>query len=314
MSNITSDDFACDTVFGEPEGYPYDTRMNLNYTYSLDKLSCVREAYFVHVTFAYLVVFSGIACFVSRLDRRTYQWHAVCGRLYIVCMLWCMATSLLVHNSGLPVAVLICFLFVLVGLTAGWFCIKLHQGWMQGQVVAAVQIKIGTSGTAINLKSEMDNARHTISKNLTWQKRIFSWKAAHGMLMFLSWINVAGRLFGSDQSGDFTCHTYPVYKQLDSRHFYGLGRPLSYVPIMDPEYDRLPWAKSLVAWGVLLSVVPLMGAAVIGLVYSFISVYGWPGWEWRGSDVGQTPAGAVTPSGEFPMPSITRPKRRATDF
>ena len=66
----------------------------------------------MHIIFAYLVVLSGIACFVTRLHPATRPWHALLGRTYIVCMLWCMATSLLIHNSGLPIAVCINFLFV----------------------------------------------------------------------------------------------------------------------------------------------------------------------------------------------------------
>ena len=131
------DDACKATPHGQMSSYPHDSRTNLGYTYSLDKLSCVREFYFIHITFAYLVVLSGIACLLTR--RWAREWHAMFGRAYIVSMLWCMATSLLVHNSGLPVAVLICFLFVLVGMTAGWGCAKLHQHFMHEAVIEATQ-------------------------------------------------------------------------------------------------------------------------------------------------------------------------------
>jgi hypothetical protein len=135
-----------------PSSYPYDSRISLDYTYSMDKLSCVRELYFIHITFAYLVVLSGIACFTARLYPPIRQYHALFGRAYIVCMLWCMASSLLVHNTGLPVGVLISFFIVLFGLTAGWVCAKLHQNSIHASVLETVQkvlleIYIYISGT-----------------------------------------------------------------------------------------------------------------------------------------------------------------------
>jgi hypothetical protein len=55
-----------------------------------------------------------------------------------------------------------------------------------------------------------------IAERSVWQ-RFFSLKALHGILMFTSWINIVGRIFASNQSGDFTCHTYPVYKQVGTK-------------------------------------------------------------------------------------------------
>jgi len=246
--------------------YPKATRISLDYTYSLDKLSCVRQFYFIHLTFAYLVVLSGLACFTARLYPPLRSWHALFGRSYIVCMLWCMATSLLVHNTGLPVAVLVCFLFVLLGLTLGWTCIKLHQQFLERAVVERVQEKVKAG--LDNLASELHNARINILESRTTTERILSYKAAHGALMFTSWLNVAGRLFGSNQSGDFTCHTYPVYKQLDSPKFKGANASLTYVPIEDPAYSQMPWAFSLVGWSLCLGLLPLVVAFGFGWVYA----------------------------------------------
>ena len=247
--------------------YPKATRTSLDYTYSLDKLSCVRQFYFIHLTFAYLVVLSGLACFAARLYPPLHRWHAFFGRSYVLCMLWCMATSLLVHNTGLPVAVLVCFLFVLLGLTLGWTCIKLHQQYVERAVLEAVQKRVD-SVPCVNLANEMRDARINILESRTIAQRILSYKAAHGALMFTSWFNVAGRLFGSNQSGDFTCHTYPVYKQLDSPRFKGANASLTYVPIEDPAYRELPWAFSLVGWSLCLGLLPLVAAFGFGWVYS----------------------------------------------
>lgn len=56
-----------------------------------------------------------------------------------------------------------------------------------------------------------------VAERSTFQ-RFFSLKALHGILMFTSWINIVGRIFASNQSGDFTCHTYPVYKQVRNKN------------------------------------------------------------------------------------------------
>jgi hypothetical protein len=86
--------------------------------------------------------------------------------------------------------------------------------------------------------------------------------------MFTSWFNVAGRLFGSNQSGDFTCHTYPVYKQLDSPRFKGANASLTYVLIEDPAYSQMQWAFSLVGWSLCLGLLPLVVAFGFGWLYA----------------------------------------------
>ena len=86
---------------------------------------------------------------------------------------------------------------------------------------------------------------------------------------FTSFINILGRVFRSDQSGDFSCYTYPVYKPIDTKEFKGANAPLTFVPTHDPKYARLPWAKTgVMGWGIVLSIGPLLGSAVIALVYS----------------------------------------------
>ena len=216
-------------------GYPYDSRNTVDYTYSLDRLSCVRQMYFIHVTFAHLVVYSGLACMMCRIYDSWHPWHSIFGRVYILCMLWCMGTSLLIHNVGLPVGVLISFLFVLVGLTIGWTCIVIFK--LQKHHPA---------------------------------RRVLSFKSAHGIFMFMTWMNIVGRLFASNQSGDFTCHTYPVYKQLDSAKFKGLHANLTFVPTHDPSFNRMPWAASLAGWSVGISLGPLLFGVAFGAAYCWL--------------------------------------------
>jgi hypothetical protein len=45
-------------------------------------------------------------------------------------MFWCMATSLLIHNTGLPMPIIVSFLYMLVSITIGWNAIKLYMSRM----------------------------------------------------------------------------------------------------------------------------------------------------------------------------------------
>jgi hypothetical protein len=279
-------------------GYPDDTMTNTRYTYHLDKVSCVRDVWFAHVTFAYLIVLSAIGCLVTRCLGK-YRWmHVYFGRLYIIFMLWCMGTSLLVHNSGLPIAVLISFIWAIGGLSLGWIIIKLHQLQMEKKVAELMNEKIEqllletkdpwtlkskfkgietkediqteTPGIFETLLSE---SRMEIIQKRSFGERMLSYKAMHGALMFMSFINIFGRIFGSNQSGDFTCHTYPYYKQIDTPKFKGFNQSLTAVQLHDPNYGKLPWAHGLHWWGIELSVGPLLLALAVG---SYVA--------WKGSE------------------------------
>lgn len=229
---------------------------SLDYTYHLDKVSCVREIYFLHVTLAYLVTLCGVMCLVCRAVPPLRPYHAVFGRGYILCMLWCMGTSILIHNTGLPIAVLISFVWVLGGLTAGWILIRIHHMYAEKEVLL-----LASETCRGGLEEALHNARVALaSRSRTLYQAMVSCKAAHGMLMFVSFVNIAGRIFASNQSGDFTCHTYPIYKPAANQS--GL------VPEHDPRYSRLPWAAlGLGGWGALLSLGPLLLAFAVGCAW-----------------------------------------------
>jgi hypothetical protein len=81
-----------------------------------------------------------------------------------------------------------------------------------------------------------------------------------------------GRIFASNQRGDFTCHTYPVYKPINTKHFAGADAPLTLLPTHDANFDRLPWARTgLAGWSVAMLLGPLFGAALVGAVYSAVA-------------------------------------------
>jgi hypothetical protein len=107
------------------------TLVDTEFTWSYSKLSCWKGAYFAHVIFCYFVFLSGIACFVTRCWDRIKWTHLWFGRIYILSMLWATATSILIHNTGLPLAVLWSFLWVMGGMTIGWVVINLYQQHMQ---------------------------------------------------------------------------------------------------------------------------------------------------------------------------------------
>jgi hypothetical protein len=136
----------------------------LDYTFQYSKLSCWKPFYAAHMTFAYFVFFLGIACMATRLWTRFHWYHLWLGRLYIICMLWATATSLLIHNTGLPTGVLWSFCWCLLGLTLGWLAITIHQ---------KVRFK----------KEKLQNP----TKVQEVMSRVMTFKALHGSLMFVSW-------------------------------------------------------------------------------------------------------------------------------
>jgi hypothetical protein len=175
------------------------------------------------------------------------------------------------------------------GLTIGWIIIKFHEARMERLALAAVAQSLAeapagpiTSADAsaskqpLNLAARIGEEKGRIAASKTFAQRFFSIKALHGMIMFTSWINIVGRIFASNQSGDFTCHTYPVYKPLDTPDIPDTASldvsSLTLLPTHNPDHDKLPWAKlGNVGWGAALSLGPMAGAALIGAIVSYFA-------------------------------------------
>ena len=229
----------------------YNTINNFDITFHYSKYSCIREFYFIHVVFCYLVFITGIACFITRLNDKLKPAHEYLGRFYILSMLYATASSLLIHNSGLPEAVLISFVYVIGGLSIAWLLILIH--------------KVLLNNSIKKLKQEGNTRPYeTINKSKNCIKRAFSLKSFHGILMFLSWFNITGRIFASDQSGDFTCYTYPVYKPINKSNI------LVPLPAFDPNYSRLPWANREVFWALITFLGPLGLGLLVSIIWSVI--------------------------------------------
>ena len=64
---------------------------------------------------------------LSRLIPQIKWTHKWWGRAYGMFMLWATGTSMIIHNSGLPLFTLKLFLVLGICLPAGWFVILLHQ-------------------------------------------------------------------------------------------------------------------------------------------------------------------------------------------
>ena len=240
-----------------------DSYSSLEYTYALSKISCMKSVWYAHVTFAFLVVAAGVGCLATRVCCK--HMHVWFGRMYIICMLWCMGTALVIHNTGLPPAVLLSFVWVLGGLSVGWVLIKWHQLHMEAEAGKLLGVAHLAKLNEGKMHSIMQELKSTVAAQKSFCARMLSCKAAHGALMFMSFINIFGRMFGVKLSDGFSCHTFPYYKQLDSPKFAGLG--LTPVPVLDPNYSRLPWAHGLHWWALELSLGPIALALVIGSLF-----------------------------------------------
>jgi len=195
-------------------------------------------------------------------------------------MLLNTASSLIIHNTGLPGPTLIAFAFTLCGMSIGWLVIKIYQIQIRNIVTNLVeeaikQMKVVDNKT-FNLKKLYNDKLIQYLNNRTWKQRYFSFKTIHGILMTLSIFGIVGRIFASDQSGDFTCNTYPVYKPVNTDMGATKGmdlenKPLQLVPEDDPDYGRLPWAGVETQFAVRGFFTPVIIAAVVGLAWACIA-------------------------------------------
>jgi hypothetical protein len=239
---------------------------DLNFTYHLDKYSCIRQMYFIHIFFSYLVSISGFLAIITRFIPRFKYIHHWLGKTYIISMLWCTSTSILIHNTGLPLAVLITFIWVLLGLCIGWTSITIHQLKLKDILLFNIDQKIKNSINinVFDLKEQFVKEKRKIIQNKTPLQIFFSYKTLHGICMISSWICIVGRLFFSNQSGDFTCHTYPSYKA-----GYLQYTNMTIVPIHDPDFERLPWSYSPTLWGLLVIGGSIVSTTALALMGSF---------------------------------------------
>jgi len=206
-------------------------------------------------------------------------------------MLWTTSASLLINNDGLPVAVLVSFAAVMGGLTIGWIVIIIYKQHIHKQATDIVQnqlindMKRGTirdkEHTDINLNAMMANATMEVVNSKTFAQRFFSLKSLHGILFFVSWMQIAGRMFNSGD-GQFACRTYPTYKPIEAPHIPDEAfvdadqNKLKIVYVHDPNWEALPWSNGPVVWALLIILASAIMAIIGGVSFSFF-------FAWRAS-------------------------------
>ncbi|KAJ3262028.1 25S rRNA (adenine645-N1)-methyltransferase [Boothiomyces macroporosus] len=158
-------------------------------------------------------------------------------------MLWATGFSLLIYNTGLPLGVI--YSFVLVGL--GWTAIMFHQVILYKQAVKNVAIS-----EKQDLLTAIDQEKGNIIANRTPLERIISLKTLHGSLMFVSWLNIAGRLMITNPADKFECYAYPAFKAVDTQYFNGSLYNLTAIETTDPN-AKFPWKGWEGGWAVLMS-------------------------------------------------------------
>lgn len=269
----------CELGLNDPMLRIDSSLMSPDITVSNSKISCVKGAFVAHMLFAWFIFLTGIGCFVTRVVPPKYKWlHAWLGRGYIISMLWCTATSLLINNTGLPGPTIFGLSFSLVGLCVAWMVILYHNYDMSNKAHVLATEKIVAKGFVAkddNIINIINESKMEIANSKSFLQRFVSWKSLHGIVMFMSWFQIAGRIFAAPPflgNSSFACYTYPAYKPIATANHIGDGSNITLVPSIDPDYSRLPWAWSEAGWNVTLLMAPILIAAAIGAGYTYYVV------------------------------------------
>lgn len=209
------------------------------YTFAYGSYFCLKWMYPIHISFAYLVGIVGILAFVTRMFNRLKFLHTWFGRLFVIFMFCTMATSLMIYNTGLPTAIMVFFFLLTIGLSVGILSIKLHMMLLEKQALKMVQEKITKllKGEVINseeklsemddlnpekrgimnvfnLENEINLAKGIIVNSKGVLERFISFKALHGLGMFVAWWNIFGRILVTNPMIwlEHGCYTYPAHK------------------------------------------------------------------------------------------------------
>mmetsp|Transcript_126423 Transcript_126423/g.178453 ORF Transcript_126423/g.178453 Transcript_126423/m.178453 type:complete len:341 (-) Transcript_126423:22-1044(-) len=282
MSTMSNETNTEDSLPLDLNGHYEDTDSTLynpNLTYSFDKYSCVREMWFVHMVFNYFVFLSGIVCLITRIAGKRFLWiHKWSGRVYILSMLWTTCSSIVINNTGLPLATLYSFLGVMLGLSIGWIAILIYKNGIEKKAMKLAQEELvemnadKTKDGNVDLQSLLQDCTTKVLKQKTWKERYFSLKTLHGVFFFMSWFQITGRMFASNQSGDFTCYTYPVYKPIDTPQAGDNTDVIKLVPTNDPNWDSLPWSNSPLGFSMMTILGSMAFAVVAGAIWTYFDV------------------------------------------
>lgn len=219
---------------------------------------------------------------VSRIWPKFHYTHVWFGRTYIVGMFYSFASSILIHNTGLPLPIMFFFVILLLSLAIGWISIKFHENVMMKESYTRVDGMLNyilesrgvddniileklnlIEPTKINLLQLVNSQKSQIASEKTFTQRLFSFKALHGMMMALSWWQLFGNAMARNVFHEFTCWTQPAWKNVTN----GV---VEFVPLENPDYKfSAPGAEmkffSLVSAGTISSVI------IVGILYSYFA-------------------------------------------
>eukprot|EP01129_Flabellula_baltica_P008126 TRINITY_DN31_c0_g1_i1.p1 TRINITY_DN31_c0_g1~~TRINITY_DN31_c0_g1_i1.p1 ORF type:complete len:258 (+),score=29.76 TRINITY_DN31_c0_g1_i1:53-826(+) len=185
---------------------------DLSYTYAYSKYICIDWVYPLHILFSYTVVLMGILAILARVVPQIAKFHVWFGRFFVVFMFWAMASSLLIHNTGMPLAIIISFLILLITLSIGWIAIRWWSTKKTEQITKAVEERINSKQLKnVDLNELFASERAKDFNKQTYWQRVLSLKTLHGVLMTLCWYQLAGRTAVTNPFSSWHgCETYPA--------------------------------------------------------------------------------------------------------
>jgi hypothetical protein len=139
-------------------------------------------------------------------------------------MFWCMATSLVIHTTGLPMPILVSFLYLLVSITIGWNAIKLYMSRFNDTLKEKINERLNymfgkssSSDKALDIKEIESEEKMKLIVTKSFKERFFSLRMLHGLLLTFSWAQMVGRIFVTNPFTSWNgCWSYPAYKTLEA--------------------------------------------------------------------------------------------------
>jgi hypothetical protein len=144
------------------------------------------------MTLAYLEVLSGALALLSRAIPRLHPYHIYFGRTFMMAMYFTSASSILIHNTGMPRSIIFFMTLMFFSMTIGFGVIRFAQQRFQNDMIKkADEILKQNNGKYDSSASDlMSQAMSEMDEMpMTWKQRLFSLKALHGLLMTIAWVD-----------------------------------------------------------------------------------------------------------------------------
>jgi hypothetical protein len=165
-----------------------------------------------------------------------------------------MASSLLIHNYGLPFPIIISFIYLLIGISVGLIAIRIHSYSYNKKLERLIQKEIDEKVVIMDLCEIRRNKMIEMNRR-SFIRRCFSLKSVHGYCMVISWCQMLGRLMVTNPNEWSGCRTYPINKCMNNE--------ISYVNATDPTYFRIGENNFLLAISIpIFMIVFIVGCCV----------------------------------------------------